>query len=69
MDESPLVTLHRWEDSGAVWRTRSLGAHEAIIALCACTGEQVDELRSSDPGLLTYLACRPRSDDGDSIVS
>lgn len=47
MDESPIAILIRWEEHGAVWRTQSLGA-EAIVALCACTGEQVDELRSDD---------------------
>ncbi len=61
--ESPIAVLTRWEESGAVWRTRSLGAHEAIVALCACTGEQVDELRSDDPALLAYLAGRPSSDN------
>lgn len=63
MDESPIAVLTRWEEVGAIWRTRSLGAAEAVVALCACTGEQVDELRSDDPALLAYLAARPRSDD------
>ncbi len=65
MDESPIAVLTRWEEAGAVWRTRSLGADRAVVALCACTGEQVDELSSSDPGLIAYLAARPRSDDDE----
>jgi len=60
--ESPLDVLRRWEEHGAVWRTAWLGPREALVDLCTCTGEQVDELRSSDPELLRYLAARPRSD-------
>lgn len=62
MAESPLRTLKRWEDSGAVWRTRRLTATEAVVDLCTCSGERVDELRSPDPVLISYLARRPRSD-------
>ena len=61
--EPPLRVLERWEQAGAVWRTRSLSADEAVVDLCACTGEKVDELRSSDPELLRHLAVRPRSDE------
>jgi hypothetical protein len=60
--ERPLEVLARWEEAGAVWRTRSLTGDEAVVDLCACTGEKVDELRSSDPELLRLLAARPRSD-------
>jgi len=60
--EGPLDVLRRWEEAGAVWRTRSLTREEAVVDLCACTGEKVDELRSSDPELLRLLALRPRSD-------
>jgi hypothetical protein len=62
MAEHPLVALKRWEDHGAVWRARSLTEHEAVIDLCTCYGEPVDELRSSDPELLRYLQGRSRSD-------
>ncbi len=61
--ERPLEVLARWEEAGAVWRTRSLSADEAVVDLCACTGEKVDELRSSHPELLRHLAVRPRSDE------
>ncbi len=63
IDESPIAILTRWEEAGAVWRTRSLSEREAIVSLRACTGEEVDELRSSDPALLAYLAGRGSSDD------
>jgi len=60
--ESPLDVLARWEDHGAVWRTRWITDAEAAVDLCSCTGEPVDELRSSDPALLELLRERPRSD-------
>jgi hypothetical protein len=62
MGERPLDVLARWEDHGAVWRVRSLTSTEAIVDLCACTGERVDELRSGDPELLRELARRPSSE-------
>jgi hypothetical protein len=61
--EPPVDTLRRWEDHGAVWRARWVGETEAVVDLCTCTGEPVDELRSSDPELLRLLRERPRSDD------
>lgn len=62
MAESPIVTLTRWEEHGAIWRALSVTQTEAIVELFTCSGESVDELRSSDPALLRYLADRPRSD-------
>jgi hypothetical protein len=63
MAEPPLQTLERWEDSGALWRTRSLGEREAVVELCTCHGEVVEELRSPDPNLLRYLARRRSSEE------
>lgn len=60
--EPPLVTLARWEDSGALWRTRSLRGEEAVVELCTCHGEVVEVLQSRDPALLRYLAARPSSE-------
>jgi hypothetical protein len=54
--------LERWEDHGATWRTRSLVDGEAVVELCSCHGEPVDELRSRDPDLLRYLARRRSSE-------
>ena len=67
MPESPLQTLGRWELNGAIWRTKSLGEEEAIVALLTCYGEPVDELRSADPELLRYLADRPSSEEDPPI--
>lgn len=62
MAEPPLATLARWEGAGALWRTRSLGEREAVVELCTCHGELVEELRSDDAALLRYLAARPSSE-------
>jgi hypothetical protein len=62
MAETAIAVLTRWEEHGAIWRVRSLSQREAVVDLCTCYGEPVDELRSNDPGLLRYLAERPRSD-------
>lgn len=62
MPEPPLTTLARWEDSGALWRTRSLGPGEAEVELCTCYGELVEMLRSDDPELRRYLVARPSSE-------
>jgi hypothetical protein len=62
MSEPPIATLTRWEEHGAVWRTTRLTETEAVVDLCTCAGELVEQLRSSDPALLRYLARRPRSD-------
>lgn len=61
MTEPPLITLSRWESYGAIWRAKSITPDEAIVELCSCHGEPVDELRSADPELLTYLLGRPDS--------
>ena len=62
MPLSPIEILARWEHHGAVWRLKSLGRAEAVVQLCTCSGEPVDELRSGDPDLLRYVVARPRSD-------
>ena len=62
MTESPIDTLLRWEQHGAVWRAKSVSEMEAVVDLCTCAGEPVDQLRFTDPAVLRYLADRPRSD-------
>ena len=59
---SPIAILTRWEDHGAIWRLARIDLTGAVVELCTCHGEPVDELRSNDPALLAYLARRPRSD-------
>jgi hypothetical protein len=65
MVEPPIETLLRWEEHGAIWRTASLSATEAVVDLCTCYGEPVDRVRFTDPGVLRYLADRPRSEVAD----
>ncbi len=62
MSDAPLDVLARWEAHGALWRSYRVSDEEAVVELCTCTGEPVDELRTRDPALLRYLADRPRSD-------
>ena len=54
--------LTRWEPHGATWRVRSLSAAEAVVDLCTCYGDPVDELRSGDPAFLAFLAQRSAED-------
>jgi hypothetical protein len=62
MPESPKAILERWEQHGAIWRTKSTDSGEAVVELLTCHGELMEELRSADPELLDYLAERPSSD-------
>lgn len=64
MPEPPLDVLRRWEDHGAPWRLAWRTEDEAAVDLLSCTGERMDQLRSTDPALLAYLERRPSSEDG-----
>jgi hypothetical protein len=59
--ESVVAVLARWEAHGAIWNVVTLSDKLAIVDLCTCHGEQVDQIRSSDPALLRYLAGRSGS--------
>jgi hypothetical protein len=61
-EPDPVEVLTRWESHGAIWRVRSLTATEAVVDLCTCYGDPVDELRSGDPELLAFLAARAAGD-------
>jgi hypothetical protein len=61
--EEPTAVLERWAEHGGVWRTKWLAGEEAVVELLTCYGEPVDELRSSDPALLRFLAEKPSSED------
>lgn len=62
MGEATRDVLERWEQSGAIWRVRTLSGTEAVVDLCTCFGEPVEVLRSRDAELLRYLADRPSSE-------
>jgi hypothetical protein len=59
---APLARLEDWEDAGAVWRVAELTEDRAVVDLCACTGEPVDRLESTDPDVLAALRRRPSSE-------
>ncbi len=65
MPEPALTSLKRWEEYGAAWRVKSIDDGGALVELCTCHGEPVDQLRSGDPWLLCYLARRPSSEHDD----
>jgi hypothetical protein len=58
MAESPIETLTRWEDAGAVWRAVHVSDAHAIVDLCTCTGEPVERLESDDPELIRFIRAR-----------
>ena len=50
--------LRRWELSGASWRVADRSGGRAVVELCACTGELMETLTSSDTALLAYVDAR-----------
>jgi hypothetical protein len=56
--ESPIEILERWEAHGATWRVLMLTGELAVVELCTCYGEPVDELRSGDPELIRFVRSR-----------
>lgn len=67
--DSPIATLERWELHGGAWRTTLLTGAGAAVELRTCAGEPTDQLRSSDPALLAYLARRPDSESDPAGVA
>jgi hypothetical protein len=64
MAASPLTLLDRWEQHGALWRVKTLAGNRAVVELCTCYGEPVEELVFDDPAVARYLAARSSSSDG-----
>jgi hypothetical protein len=58
MSESPVERLHHWEASGGTARVVRLGDGEAVVDLCACTGEPMERLTSGDADLIALLSER-----------
>ena len=61
MSESPVQQLLRWEEHGAEWRVLHLSDERAIVDLCTCYGEPVDQLDSTDAELIAWLRERTTS--------
>jgi hypothetical protein len=47
--------LERWVAFGARWRLVEISDQRAIIDMCQCTGELVEQRGSTDPIVLEYL--------------
>jgi hypothetical protein len=54
--------LERWVAFGATWRLVEISGDRAIVDLCQCTGELVEQRGSSDPRVLEYLLSHPPAD-------
>jgi hypothetical protein len=55
VSDSPIHQLRRWEEHGAEWRVVHLSDERAIVDLCTCYGEPVDQLDSDDAELIAWL--------------
>jgi hypothetical protein len=64
MDDAPVEKLRRWELSGGTWHVLRRSGTHAVVELCACTGEPMERLSSSDRELLDYLIARPEMEAG-----
>jgi (2Fe-2S) ferredoxin len=53
--------LERWEEHGALWRVVHLSDARAIVDLCTCHGEPVEQLESDDAALIAWLRARAES--------
>ena len=47
--------LEDWEQSGATWRPLVITDERAVIELCTCSGEPMDQVQSSAPELIEYV--------------
>ncbi len=62
MTDSALDRIRQWELSGGSVRLLGLTSDQALVQLCTCTGEPMEQLVSHEPALLEYL----RKDDTSS---
>jgi hypothetical protein len=60
-----VADLERWEDGGAVWRALEVDDGYAVVQLCTCVGEPVDQLVGEAPELVAYVRARGLSSDHD----
>ena len=47
--------LTRWEEHGARWRALELTDERAVLELCTCYGEPVDQVQSDEPELIAFV--------------
>ena len=53
--DDPKAALARWIEHGGTWRIKAITDADAVVELCTCSGDPLDELRSHDPAFLGYL--------------
>jgi len=61
MTARPLLTvedLKRWEEHGATWRPIEVSETRAVVELCSCYGEPVDELEGDGVELIEFIRAR-----------
>lgn len=47
--------LESWVRAGAHWRVVDVSNERAVVDMCACTGEAMERVASSDPDVIGYL--------------
>jgi hypothetical protein len=47
--------LEHWVAFGARWRLVQISDRRAVVDMCQCTGEVVEQRHSTDPIVLDYL--------------
>jgi hypothetical protein len=61
VSESTIQQLIRWEEHGAEWRAVHVSDERAIVDLCTCYGEPVDQIESTDADVIAWLRERAAS--------
>jgi hypothetical protein len=54
--------LKRWEDNGATWRAIEVTDRRAVVQLCSCYGEPVDQLEGDEPELIEFVRAHRASE-------
>ncbi|MFZ0088183.1 MAG: hypothetical protein WAL63_01660 [Solirubrobacteraceae bacterium] len=57
-----VAELEHWVAFGATWRLVEISDTRAIVDMCQCTGEFVEQRASNDPIVLEYLRNQPPPD-------
>ena len=47
--------LERWVLYGAHWRVVDISSEHAVVEMCSCMGEPVEQVESDDPAVIGYL--------------
>jgi len=50
--------LEDWELHGAVWRPLELSDDRAVVELCSCSGEPMDQAEGDAPELIEFIRGR-----------